>query len=145
MPKIFEVIYVEVQFYRWFKFSFLLFQAHYHTLPHPETKEKKIQTNRKIEPQHIRLHSNNKMEKIRLICILTRSGFTIYHMLHFLFLQWVLPRVPSLQGKGCFPPTWLFPPHTSDGLETFRQTALCSNDAVFLATSFSYSDVPVEW
>ena len=85
------------------------------------------------------------MEKIRLVCILTRSGFTIYHMLHFLFLQWVLPRVPSLQGKGCFPPIWLFPPHTSDGLEMLRQTALYSNDAVFLATSFSYSDVPVEW
>ena len=145
MPKIFEVIYAEVQFYRWFKFSFLLFQAHYHTLPHPETKEKKIQTNHKIEPQHIRLHSNNTMEKIRLIFIVTRSGFTIYHMLHFLFLQWVLPRVPSLQGKECFPPTWLFPPHTSDGLETFRQTALYSNDAVFLATSFSDSGVPVEW
>ena len=144
MPKIFEVIYVEVQFYRWFKFSFLLFQAHYHTLPHPETKEKKIQTNHKIEPQHIRLHSNNIMEKIRLIFILTRSGFTIYHMLHFLFLQWVLPRVPSLQGKS-FPPTWLFPPRTSDGLEMLRQTALHSNDSVFLATSFYDIDVPVEW
>ena len=141
----FEVIYVEVQFYRWFKFSFLLFQAHYHTLPHPETKEKKLQTNHKIEPQHIRLHSNNKMEKIRLICILTRSGFTVYHMLHFLFLQWVLPRVPSVQGKGCFPLTCFFPAHTFQGLEMLGQTALHSNDVVFLATSFYDSDVPVEW
>ena len=141
----FEVIYVEVQFYRWFKFSFLLFQAHYHTLPHPETKEKKLQTNHKIEPQHIRLHSNNKMEKTRLICILRRFGFTIYHMLHFLFLQWVLPRVPSLQGKGCFPPTCLFPAHFFHGLEMLGQTALHSNDVVFLATSFYDSDVPVEW
>ena len=57
-------------------------------------------------------------------------GFTVYHMLHFLFLQWVLPRVPSLQGKS-FPPTWLFPPRTSDGLEMLRQTALHSNDSVF--------------
>ena len=88
VPKIFEVIYVEVQFYRWFKFSFLLFQASLSYITTPRNKRKEIQTNRKIEPQHIRLHSNNKMEKIRLICILTRSGFTIYHMPHFLFLQW---------------------------------------------------------
>ena len=85
------------------------------------------------------------MEKIRLVCIITRSGFTIYHRLHFLFLQWVLPRVPSLQGKGCFPPTCRFAPHTFDGLEMLGQTALHSNDAVFLATSFSDSGVPVEW
>ena len=126
-------------------FLFFCFKRHYHTLPHPETKEKKIQTNRKIERQHtcIRRHSNNKMEKIRLICILTRSGFTIYHMPHFVFLQWVLPRDPSLQGKS-FPPTCLFPPRTSDRLEMLRQTALHSNDSVFLATSFSDSDVPEE-
>ena len=35
-------VYVVVQFYPWFKFSFLLFQTHYHTLPYPKTKEKKI-------------------------------------------------------------------------------------------------------
>ena len=35
-------VYVAVQFRPWFKFSFLLFQAHYHTLPYPKTKEKKI-------------------------------------------------------------------------------------------------------
>ena len=34
--------YVVVQFYPWFKFYFLLFQAHYHTLPYPKTKENKI-------------------------------------------------------------------------------------------------------
>ena len=34
--------YVVVQFYPWFKFSFLLFQTHYHILPYPKTKEKKI-------------------------------------------------------------------------------------------------------
>ena len=30
-----------------------LFQTHYHTLPHPKTKENKIQTKDKIEPQRI--------------------------------------------------------------------------------------------
>ena len=33
---------VVVQFYPWFKFYFLLFQTHYHTLPYPKTKENKI-------------------------------------------------------------------------------------------------------
>ena len=31
-------VYVVVQFYTWFKFYFLLFQTHYHTLPRPKTK-----------------------------------------------------------------------------------------------------------
>ena len=44
---------VAVQFYPWFKFYFLLFQTHYHTLPYPKTKENKIQTKDKIEPQHV--------------------------------------------------------------------------------------------
>ena len=35
-------VYVVVQFYPWFKFYFLLFQTHYHTLPYPKTKENKI-------------------------------------------------------------------------------------------------------
>ena len=35
-------IYVVVQFYPWFKFYFLLFEAHYHTLPCPKTTENKI-------------------------------------------------------------------------------------------------------
>ena len=33
---------VLVQFYPWFKFYFLLFQNHYHTLPYPNIKEYKI-------------------------------------------------------------------------------------------------------
>ena len=33
-------IYVVVQFYPWFKFYFLLFQTHYHTLPYPKTIKK---------------------------------------------------------------------------------------------------------
>ena len=37
----------------WSKFSFLLFQTHYHTLPYPKTKESNIKTKDKIEPQHI--------------------------------------------------------------------------------------------
>ena len=36
------IIYV-VQFYHWFNFFFFFcFQTHYHTLPYPKTKEKKI-------------------------------------------------------------------------------------------------------
>ena len=50
-------VYVVVQFYPWFKFYFLLFQTNYHvinhTLPYPKTKENKIWTKDKIEPQHI--------------------------------------------------------------------------------------------
>ena len=34
--------YVVVQFYLPFKFYFILFQTHYHTLPYPKTKENKI-------------------------------------------------------------------------------------------------------
>ena len=39
--------YVVIQFYPWSKLYFPLFQAYYHTLPYPKTKENKI------EPQHI--------------------------------------------------------------------------------------------
>ena len=46
-------IYVRVQFYPWFIFSFPLFQTHYHILQYPKTKEDKILTKDKIEPQHI--------------------------------------------------------------------------------------------
>ena len=42
-----------VQFYPWFKSYFLSFQTHCQTLPHPKTKENKIQTRDKTEPQHI--------------------------------------------------------------------------------------------
>ena len=35
----------------WFKFYFLLFQNHYHTLPYPKTKENEILTKDKIEQQ----------------------------------------------------------------------------------------------
>ena len=45
-----------VQFYPWFKFSFPLFQTHYHTLQYPKKKEKKIWTKDKIEPQHTYTH-----------------------------------------------------------------------------------------
>ena len=46
------VLYVVVQYDHWFKFYFLLFQTHYHTLPYPKTKGNKIQTKDKIEPQY---------------------------------------------------------------------------------------------
>ena len=39
---VFNIIYLVVQFYPWFKFSILLFQTHYHTLPYPKTKQNKI-------------------------------------------------------------------------------------------------------
>ena len=42
-----------VPFYPWFKFNFPLFQTHYHTLQYPKTKENKIGTKDKIEPQQI--------------------------------------------------------------------------------------------
>ena len=48
----FLIVDVVVQFYPWFKFYFLLFQTHYHTLPYPKTKENEISTKDKIEPQH---------------------------------------------------------------------------------------------
>ena len=35
-------MYVVVQFYRWCKLRISLFQTHYHTLPYPKAKEKKI-------------------------------------------------------------------------------------------------------
>ena len=34
------IVYVVVQFYPCFKFYFLLFQTHYHTLPYPKTLTK---------------------------------------------------------------------------------------------------------
>ena len=46
-------VYVVVEFYCWLKFSFLLFQTHYHTLPYPKTQESNMKTKDKIEPQHI--------------------------------------------------------------------------------------------
>ena len=45
-------IYVVIKFYPWFKFSFPLFKTQYHTLQYPKTKENKIWTKDKIEPQH---------------------------------------------------------------------------------------------
>ena len=45
-------VYVLVQFYPWFKFSFLLSQTHYHTLPYTQKQKK-----RKFEPR-IKLNHN---------------------------------------------------------------------------------------
>ena len=42
-----------VYIYLWFKFYFPVFQSHYQTLPYPKTKENKIKTKDKIEPQHL--------------------------------------------------------------------------------------------
>ena len=46
-------VYVVVQFYPWFKFSFLSFLGMVMYDNEIETKEKKIWTKDKIEPQHI--------------------------------------------------------------------------------------------
>ena len=35
-------VYLEVQFYPWFKFHFALFQTHYHALTYPKTKGNKL-------------------------------------------------------------------------------------------------------
>ena len=66
---VFNITYVVVQFYPWFKFSFLLFQTHYHTLPYtqiyvllpyPKTKENIIYTKDKTEPQQYTLQGTRK-------------------------------------------------------------------------------------
>ena len=59
IPRSFASWYISVvvQFYPWFKFYSPLFQTHYHTLPYPKTKENKIQTKDKFEPQHIHHYS----------------------------------------------------------------------------------------
>ena len=56
-------VYVVVQFYPWFKFSFFSnsLSCYYHTLPYPKTKEKKIWTKDKIEPQHIHLIKKRRL------------------------------------------------------------------------------------
>ena len=51
---------VVVQFYPWFKFCFLLFQTHYHHITITKTKEIKIWTKDKIEPQHMQTTLPNK-------------------------------------------------------------------------------------
>ena len=63
--------YVVVQFYPWFNFSFLSFVNHYHTLPYPETKENKIWTKDKIEPQQLYqgvLYSTSRVRFNQLRC-----------------------------------------------------------------------------
>ena len=61
-------VYVDLQFYSWFNFFFLLFQTNYHTLPYRKTKEKKfkpkIKLNQKIYNRTLYLVYNNIKEKI---------------------------------------------------------------------------------
>ena len=57
--------YVGVQFYPWFKFYFPLFQTHYHILKNPKTKENKIWSKDKIEPQQLWASSSNKTDVSR--------------------------------------------------------------------------------
>ena len=50
------IIYVVVQFYPWFSYYFLVFLGMVMYDNEFETKEKKISTNNKIQPQHIHVH-----------------------------------------------------------------------------------------
>ena len=52
---------VVVQIYPWFKFYFLLFQSHYHTLPYPKTK---LNHNTDIQ-SNIQLSINISLKKRR--------------------------------------------------------------------------------
>ena len=48
MSVVFLMDFVVVQFYPWFKFSFLLFINHHHSLPYVKTKEKKFKPRMKL-------------------------------------------------------------------------------------------------
>ena len=57
------LVYVVIQFYPWFKFSFLLFQAHYHVIViHYHTQKQK---KRKFKPM-IKLNHNIYIERANL-------------------------------------------------------------------------------
>lgn len=48
-----------VQFYPWIKCFFIVSNLLHHTLSYSKTKENKILTKDKIEPQHIRKENTN--------------------------------------------------------------------------------------
>ena len=63
IPKCHDNDYVVVQFYPWFKFSFLLFQNQYHTyLPYPKTKENKIYPRKKLNHNNYNKSMNADIE-----------------------------------------------------------------------------------
>ena len=66
-----EVITVVVQFYPWFKFYFLLFLGIVKYDNEFETKEKKIWTKDKIEPQH---HQVKKCLIVKQILLVSTLG-----------------------------------------------------------------------
>ena len=76
--------YVVVQFYPWFKFSFLLFLGMVMYDNEFETKEYKIQTKDKIEPQHIYVYINirflalNRIHKPFLALPDDRSSYSYF-------------------------------------------------------------------
>ena len=78
---------IVVQFYHWFEFYFLLFQTHYHTLPYPKAKEKKISTEDKIEPQHMIYYASQRCEELLA---------TIWNFMHSMYVTWKLLIVYSL-------------------------------------------------
>ena len=52
MGQLLQCISVVVQFYPWFRFDFLLFQTHYHTLLYPKRKERKRILKPRIKLNH---------------------------------------------------------------------------------------------
>ena len=53
-------LYVVVEFYPWFKFCFLLFQTHYHTLPYPPKKKRKFKPRIKLN-RNIYIHFSSSV------------------------------------------------------------------------------------
>ena len=95
---------VEVQFYPWFKFSFLLFQTHYHVIIiHYHTQK---QNKRKFEPR-IKLNHNIYFQNVPAWCYSrpiknrfifrkrTRSSFPSY-------VSWLCARFLSSNGPLSF-------------------------------------------
>ena len=63
LPMMLKVIYVVVQFYPWFKFSFLLFQTHYYVIIiHYHTQKQK---KRKLEPRIKLNHNINNIKTLK--------------------------------------------------------------------------------
>ena len=81
------VVYVVVQFYPWFKFYFPLFLGMVMYDNEFKTKENKIRTKDKIEPQHI--HASNKTARgvAEKIATGTTTGTTKYWKEIYLLLS----------------------------------------------------------
>ena len=81
-------VYVVVQFYPWFIFSFLLFLGMVMYDNEFETKEKKIWTKDKIEPQHIQLFRKRLSEKVHATILKGIVGGFEFTALQRSFKEW---------------------------------------------------------